>query len=414
MAMVGAGFMGRGIAYQICRYVPGMELVAICNRHLAKAAEAFRLAGISSPQVPKDRSQLETFITRGEYAITNDFQVLCEAENIDAVIEVTGSIDYGAEVVCAAIKNKKAVILMNAELDGTVGPILKVKADRSGVIFSNADGDQPGVQLNLYRFVKSIGCQPILAGNIKGLHDPYRNPTTQREFAQKWRQKPQMVTAFADGTKIAFEQAIVANATGMKVAKRGMIGPEVPPGTHIETATKLFPLDSLDQGLGIVDYVVGASPSPGVFVIAQCNDRFQASYLELYKLGSGPYYCFYTPYHLCHFQVPFSVARAVIFQDATLAPLGHPRVGVIAIAKTDLKAGITLDGCGGYLTYGLAENYPVIAAQNLLPIGLVEGCRLQRDLSRDQALTFADIELPKGRLCDLLYQEQSEYFRAGQ
>ena len=39
--------------------------------------------------------------------------------------------------------------------------------------------------MNLYRFVKGIGVRPVLCGNIKGLHDPYRNPTTQEGFAQQ-------------------------------------------------------------------------------------------------------------------------------------------------------------------------------------------------------------------------------------
>ena len=88
---------------------------------------------------------------------------------------------------------------MNAELDGTLGPYLKVLADQAGVVYTNTDGDQPGVIMNLFRFVQGIGVKPVLCGNIKGLHDPYRNPTTQAAFAAQWKQKPHMVTSFADG-----------------------------------------------------------------------------------------------------------------------------------------------------------------------------------------------------------------------
>ncbi len=409
VAMVGAGFMGRGIAYQICNFVPGMRLVAIANRNLEKAAEAFRKSGISSINTPQDPNQLDHFILRGQYSITIDPLLLCEAENIDAIIEVTGSIEFGAQVVLKAIQKRKHVIVMNAELDGTIGPILKIYADSSGVIFSNADGDQPGVLMNLYRFVKNIGCRPVLAGNIKGLHDPYRNPDTQQEFARKWNQKPQMVTSFADGTKISFEQTVVANATGMHVAKRGMFGFQVLPGTPVETAAQIYPMDMLTEP-GIVDYVVGAAPSPGVFILGFCDDPFQQKYLDLYKLGSGPYYCFYRPYHLCHFEVPFSVARAVIFHDATITPLGPPVVGVVAAAKIDLRAGMTLDGCGGYLTYGLCENYDRLIKEGLLPMGLSERCVVTKDIGKDQILTFNDIQLPEDRLCDRLYQEQTKHF----
>jgi predicted homoserine dehydrogenase-like protein len=250
----------------------------------------------------------------------------------------------------------------------------------------------------------------VLCGNIKGLHDPYRNPTTQEDFARRWGQNPQMVTSFADGTKISFEQAIVANAVGMRVARRGMHGYEVEGGTPIEEAAGRFSDDELLGGPGIVDYVVGAVPSPGVFVLGTHEDPTQRHYLELYKLGKGPLYCFYTPYHLCHFEVPTTVARAVLFGDATIAPEDGPRVDVAAAAKTALSVGTTLDGLGGYTTYGLAENADVFATERLLPIGLAEGCRLLRDVSRDDVLSYDDVELPPGRLADRLRAEQDERF----
>ena len=63
------------------------------------------------------------------------------------------------------------------------------------------------------------------------------------------------------------------------------------------------------------------------------------------------------------------------------------------------------------MTYGLAENSDVVAAEGLLPIGLAEGCRLKRNVSRDEALTYDDVEIPEGRLSDRLRQEQADAFR---
>jgi predicted homoserine dehydrogenase-like protein len=408
--MIGAGFMGRGIALQMVNSVPGMKLVAIYNRHLEGARRAYTEAGVEQVQVVETVAELENAITQGRYAITEDAMLLAQAGGIDAVIEVTGAVEFGAQVVLKAIEHGKHVIIMNAELDGTIGPILKVYADKAGVILTNADGDQPGVIMNLYRFVKGIGVKPVLCGNIKGLQDPYRNPTTQEGFARQWGQKPHMVTSFADGTKISFEQAIVANATGMRVAKRGMFGPTVPAGTSIQEAVNWYPLDEILQGPGIVDYVVGAAPGPGVFVLGTHDHPQQKHYLNLYKLGTGPLYCFYTPYHLCHFEVHNTVARAVLFADATIAPIAGPLVDVVATAKIDLKVGQELDGMGCYMTYGQAENSAVVQAENLLPIGLAEGCRLKRDIPKDQVLTYADVELPEGRLCDKLRAEQNVHF----
>ncbi|MBN3925530.1 Gfo/Idh/MocA family oxidoreductase [Nostoc sp. NMS4] len=408
VGMIGAGFMGRGIANQIVNSVPGMELVAISNRKIGAAKQAYSEAGIEDIQVVATVSELEDAIATGKYAVTEDAKLLCRAEGIDALIEVTGAVEFGAVIVMEAIAHCKHVIMMNAELDGTIGPILKVYADKAGVILSACDGDQPGVQMNLYRFVKSIGLTPLLCGNIKGLQDPYRNPTTQEGFAKRWGQKPHMVASFADGSKISFEQAIVANATGMKVAKRGMLGYDF--NGHVDEMTQLYDVEQLKELGGIVDYVVGAKPGPGVYVFATHDDPKQQHYLNLYKLGEGPLYSFYTPYHLCHFEVPLSVARAVLFGDAVMSPLAGPLVDVVTTAKIDLKAGETLDGIGYYMTYGQCENSDIVQQQNLLPIGLAEGCRLKRDISKDQVLTYEDVELPEGRLCDQLRAEQNTYF----
>ena len=410
VGLVGAGFMARGVALQIELSVPGMRVAAIANRTLDTAKRAYREAGVEVMREVGSVGQLEQAIGAGVAAVTEDPMLLCRANGIDVIVEVTGTIDRAARVTLEAIAHHKHVVLMNAEVDGTIGPILKTYADRAGVVLTSADGDQPGVMMNLYRYVRGLGVKPVLCGNIKGLHDPYRNPTTQEGFARQWGQNPAMVTSFADGTKISFENAIVANGTGMRVGKRGMFGPTVKAGTPIQEVGSLYPLEALIEGPGIVDYVVGAMPGPGVYVLGTHDHPKQQHYLNLYKLGEGPLYCFYTPYHLCHFEVPTTVARAVLFADAALTPIGAPLVEVLATAKIDLKAGQVIDGLGGYMTYGLAENADVARNENLLPIGLAEGCTLKHDVSKDALLTFDDVELPPGRVCDQLWREQISLF----
>jgi predicted homoserine dehydrogenase-like protein len=279
------------------------------------------------------------------------------------------------------------------------------------VILTESNGDQPGVTMDLYRHVKSMGLRPVLCGNLKGLQDEYRTPATQVEFAKKWGQKPEMVSGFADGSKMSFEQASIANATDMRVARRGMYGFKIPPNTNLDEAVKVYPTEPLLNGPGFVDYLVGvAFPAPAVFVLATTDDPLQQYRLNLYKQGEGPLYCFFTPYHLCHLETPMSVARAVIFNDPTLTPLSGPKVEVVSIAKRDLAAGERLDGIGKFMLYGVCENATTARKENLLPIGLSEDCVLKRALPKDQAVTFDDVELPPGRLCDELWREQCERF----
>ena len=404
--MFGAGFMGRGILNQ-GRYLEGIRCAAVCNRTIEAAIDAVRGSG-ATIEVVSSSASLDDAISRGSTGITSDPEVLCGSELLECLIEATGHVEYGARVTTLAIEHGKHVVLMNAELDGTVGPLLKRKADEAGVLYTGCDGDQPAVELNLYRFVRSLALDPLVCGNIKGLQDRYRNPTTQESFARQWGQTPSMVTSFADGTKISFEQAIVANATGMKVAQRGMIGMEYE--GHVDDLVDRYDPDQLRELGGVVDYVVGPKPSPGVYVVAETRDATQALYLRYGKLGDGPLYSFYVPYHLTVLEAPLTVARVVEFNDVAIAPQAGPMVDVITAAKTDLKAGETLDGLGGYMTYGLCENYDISRLENLLPMGLAEGSVLRRDVSKDEVIGVSDVEYPEGTLIHDLRAEQDALF----
>ena len=406
VAMVGSGFMARGIAQQLVGHVDGMDLVAIASRDAADAERAWASAGVTETVAVSSRSQVEQAATRGAAAVTDDPLLLCEAPGVDAILEVTGSIEAGAQVAVAAIRGGKHTVLMNAELNATLGPILKVHADREGVIVSDADGDEPGVAMGLILLVRSMGYQPVLAGNIKGFYDPYRNPDTQQGFAEATGQRPRMVTSFADGTKLSMECTILANAADFRVYQRGMVGHRC---EHVREIANAFPLDELLED-GVVDFTLGAEPGSGAFVVAYGEPAERDSYMAYFKMGDGPLYTFYRPFHLPHLEVPLTVARAVLFGDAAVTPVGAPRCDVLTVAKRDLRAGEELDGIGGYMTYGLIENARVSLADELLPMGLSEGCRLKIDVDKDAAVGYADVELPSGRFADELRAEQVDVF----
>ena len=411
VGMIGAGFMGRGVANQIINSVPGMRLSAIYARRIEQAVGVFSYSDPAlQPVTVSTQDAFEAAVAAGRPIVTDDPMLLCRSEQIDALMDVTGSVELGAKVALEAFRHGRHVVLMNAELDATLGPILQTYAQKHGVIMSACDGDQPAIQINLFRFVTGMGLIPRVLGNIKGLQDRYRTPLTQKAFAEKWGQKPAMVTSFADGSKVSCEQAVAANATGMTVARRGMFGYQH--DAHIDTLTTRYDLDQLRELGGIVEYVVGAQPLPGVFCLAEQPDSRHRHYLALYKLGDGPLYSFYTPYHLCHFEAPTTIARVVLFGDSAGSPLGAPRVEVMAVAKRDLKAGEVLDDYGNFMTYGEAVSAEERSEHRYLPQGLVEGCRLLRDVARDEVITFDDVELPAGRMSDQLYREQEAHFAA--
>jgi predicted homoserine dehydrogenase-like protein len=179
---------------------------------------------------------------------------------------------------------------------------------------------------------------------------------------------------------------------------------------HVTEAIDLFPGEQMLNG-GLVDYILGAEPGPGVFVIGYNDHPIKQQYAHYFKMGDGPFYMFYVPYHLPHLEVPITVARAVLFNDAAIAPLGPPVCEVITMAKRNLKKGEVIDGIGGFTCYGTLENHDIVSADGLLPMGLAEGCRLLRDITMDQALTFEDVKMPMKRLCDRLRAEQNMHFK---
>ncbi|HEY9226409.1 MAG TPA: SAF domain-containing protein [Gemmatimonadaceae bacterium] len=409
VGVLGAGFMAQGLTNTIVNDVPGMRLSAIYGRKVHRAKGIYEYAGRTDSVLVNKQDAFEDAVRANKPVITEDPYLLSRSEQIDVIVDTTGSVEFGARLVLDAFEHGKDVVLMNAEIDATIGPILQTYAAKHGRILSACEGDEPGLQLNLFRWAKGIGLTPRVMGNIKGLQDPYRNPTTQKGFAEKWGQNPAMVTSFADGSKISFEQAIVANATGFVVLNRGMSrGAEY--RDDVMKIGSRYDIEQLRQLGGVIDYVVG-TPLTKIYCLAEHPDPKQQHYLNLYKMGEGPLYSLFIPYHLVHFEVPNAIARVVLFRDSVAKPIGGPVVEVCAVAKRDLKAGETLDDYGMYMTYGEACNASEMSSGRYLPEGLVEGCKLKRDIAKDAVLTYDDVVLPAGRIADQLRAEQYAHFR---
>jgi predicted homoserine dehydrogenase-like protein len=403
VGMIGAGATGRAIALQLGTPAPGIRLVAIANRTPERGERAFREAGISGWERVESSRKAEAAIERGRPVLTDDPSVLTACDAIDILVEVTGTVGPAASFVLDAFDHGKNVVLVNAELDSLIGPILKIRADQAGVVLTHTDGDEPGVAMTLYRYLRTLGLRPVAAGNIKGMVDYYRTPETQQGFAERNDQDVRKVTSFADATKLSMETTVLSNATGFHAGRRGMYGPAC---GNVRELANLLPPDQM-LATGLVDYAVGAVPYTGAFVIVHEDNDLKKVQLAYYKLGDGPFYVFYTPFHLPHIQIASTIGRAVIHRDPTVAPIAGPVCEVLAVAKRDLKAGERLDGIGGFCTYGLIDNTSSARGMAALPIALSEGCVLRRDVAKDSALSFDDVDRPAAGLVEALWTEQN-------
>lgn len=402
VAMIGAGGAGKSISLQLGTPAPGIRLAAIVNRTPEHAARAFSEAGITEWRRVESARDAANAIEHGVPIFTDDPSVVAACDAIDIVVEGTGTIEYAAGVVVNALDHGKHVVLVNAELDSVLGPILKARADRAGVVLTHTDGEEPGVAMTLLRYLRSTGLRTVAAGNLKGMVDHYRTPETQRKFAEQYNLDPRKVTSFADATKLSMETTVLANATGFRAGRRGMYGP---PCEHVKEMSNLLPADQmLDTGL--VDYALGAAPHTGAFVIVYEDQPLKKAQLGYVKMGDGPFYVFYTPYHLPHIQIASTIGRAVLFGDPTVAPIAGPVCEVVTMAKRDLKAGETLDGVGGFTAYGLTDNVSAARAIDALPFSFSENCVMLRDVRKDDVITIADVRPPARGMADKLWSEQ--------
>jgi predicted homoserine dehydrogenase-like protein len=403
VGLVGAGATGRAIALQLGTPAPGIRVVAISNRTIANGERSYREAGIKEWKQVGSAREADAAIGDGKPILTDDPSVLTDCNSIDVLVEVTGTVDAAAHVAMRAFERGKNIVLVNAELDSLLGPILKTKADDAGVVVTHTDGDEPGVAMTLYRYVRTTGLRPVAAGNIKGMVDYYRNPDTQKAFAEKNDQEVRKVTSFADATKLSMETTVLANATGFHCGRRGMYGHAC---AHVRDLANLLPADQM-LATGLVDYSVGAMPHTGAFVVVHEENKLKATQLAYYKMGDGPFYVLYTPFHLPHIQIASTIGRVAIHRDPTVAPIGGPVTEVVTVAKRDLKAGERLDGIGGFCSYGLIENTATARAHDAMPIALSEGCVLLRDIAKDTVVSFADVRQPtRDSLVEQLWREQ--------
>ena len=400
VGIIGAGAMGRGLYYQTT-LTPGMTCVALADIDLQRAVACVKAAG-QRYEVAETPEQIDHAIENQVVCVCSDGALIAASPGVDVVVEATNAIEAAGRFAEQALFHRKHLVLMNAEIDLIFGPYFAALAEENGVICASCDGDQHGVIKRLWDEATLWGIEPVLAGNIKGFLDRYANPTTIIPEAEIRHLDYRMATAYTDGTKLGIEMALIANALGLRTDVPGMHGPKA---AHVRETLALFDLGACSDSGGMVDYLLGAEPSGGVFVVGRCEEAFQRRMLAYYKMGSGPFYVLHRPYHLCHIEAMRSIAEAYLDNVSLLKPDFGFQTNVYAYAKRDLCEGEGLDGIGGYMCYGLIENAQDPAPNRGLPICLADGALLQRSVSRDEKIFLEDVELPRNgdvwRLYDL-------------
>jgi predicted homoserine dehydrogenase-like protein len=389
IAMVGAGQMGRGFANQ-ANSMGGIDVAVVADVDPARINQAFSDMGLAAPVISEDVAELNAAIATGKPAGTTNAYVVSQLD-VDVVVEATGVPEVGARVTSDSLRNKKHVAVLNVEMDVTIGPLLTKMAADNGVIYSVCHGDEPVAALYLVEFARDLSFEVVMAGKGKNNpFEPHSNPTTVLERATAKQMNPKMLCSFTDGSKTMIEMSALANATGLKLTKRGMIGPESSVKTLHHTFTPKEAGGVLEE-TGVVDYCTG-DVAPGVFVIVKSDKPYVAHEMSYLGMGNGPYFSLYRPFHLASVEAPITIAEMLVENKASFATTSRT-TEVVAMTKKDHKAGDVLDSIGGYSMRAFADRIDDAKRDNLVPIGLLQGAKVVRDLPIDTLITWDDIEL---------------------
>ncbi len=394
VSIVGAGLMGKGMVSQMM-CVKGMQPSLVVSNKISDAVEAYTLAGVSQDDIviAKTLSEINVAMEKNKYVVTDITEYATKPNLVDVVVDVTGVPDAGARIAMDAIENKKHIVMLNVEADVVVGPILNKMAKKAGVVYTGTAGDEPGAVKEIFDFAEATGFEVLAIG--KGKNNPIdyeATPDSVMEKALKSKLKPLRLASFVDGTNTMVEMAAMANATGFIPDVRGGHGPT----TEVNGLPKVY---SLKEEGGIldkyktVDYAHGIAP--GVFVIVTTSLPQVHHEMQFLKMGAGPNYVLYRPYHLTSLETPISIAKAYFYKEATIAPIyDKPVAEVITMAKKDLKKGERLDGIGEYTVLGSIDTYEVAKKENLVPIGLINNnAVVKTDIKKGEFITYDMVQL---------------------
>ena len=403
IGIAGIGSIGTGMVLQ-ANLTPGMECVAIADLKLDRAiaaAEGFQL----DYEVVTTANGMHDAIQRGKLAVTDDAELVARLELLDVFVEATSSIVGGALYGRAALETGTHLVMMNYEADLMFGPLLMQQADSRGLVYTVADGDQPAVLRRLIAEMEFMGFDLVMAGNIKGFLDRYTNPTRIIPEADKRGLDYKMCSSYTDGTKLAVEMSVLANGMGLRTDVPGMHGPRM---RSIYEVFENYDFESIWRDRhGVVDYVLGATPKGGVFAVGYTDIPYQQDTLAWFPpdMGPGPFYLFYRPYHLGHFESMATVAEAVVNGRSVLRPDYGFQTNVYAYARRAIKAGESLDGIGGYAAYGAIENCCDNQDKPGLPICLAENVTVKRDIPKDDKICMDDVRFAEDDVALQLHRE---------
>ena len=410
IGLIGAGEMGTDIVSRVA-HMQGIEIGAISELKPGAALKSVEIAYGSRDRATEvaTADAANAAMELGKIAVTDNVHALLDAGLIDVVVDATGVPAVGAEIGLSAMERGKHLVMMNVEADVTIGAYLRAEAARLGVIYSLGAGDEPSSCMELIEFVSAMGHRIISAG--KGKNNPLNIDATPDAYtaeAIRRHMNPRMLVEFVDGSKTMVEMAAIANATGLIPDRPGMHGPAC---SREELNSVLVPQSAgglLSSSDGRVDFTIGKGVAPGVFVVAEMDHPRIRERMEDLKMGKGPYFTFFRPYHLTSLEVPLTCARVVLYGKADMVPMERPVAEVCAVAKKNMAVGETLDQIGEYCYRAWIMEADQARGAGAIPCGLLAGAKVTAPIAKGDLITYANAAVPADSKIAILRARQDK------
>ncbi|MBU3541662.1 flagellar biosynthesis protein FlgA [Polynucleobacter sp. MWH-Loch1C5] len=428
VGLIGAGKFGSMYLSQIPR-TPGIHLVGIADLSPDQARQ--NLVRVGWPREQTTAATLDEALRDGRTHISDDWVSLVKHPEIDVIVECTGHPIAAVEHCLTAFAHHKHVVNVTVEADAFCGPMLALRAQEAGVVYSLAFGDQPALICDLVDWARTCGFPVVAAGRGHKWLPHFSRSTPETvwgyygltpEQASRGGLNPKMFNSFLDGSKPSIESSAVANATGLSVPSNGLLYPpasiaDIPyvtrpisEGGVLEHKGMVEVISSLEKDGRVIPYDIRM----GVWVTVEAETEYIKNCFEEYNAHtdpSGRYFTLYKRWHLIGLEVGQSVASVALRGEATGAATTW-QADVVATAKRDLKAGEILDGEGGYTVWGKLLPAKKSLSIGGLPLGLAHDVKLKRPISEGQCLTWDDVELDTKTLAYRLRQEMEQRFAA--
>ena len=360
IGVIGTGFISKGFV-RFLEHCADLELSKALTRRDIKSCNDF----------PKKE------------ALTNSLEELID--HSDIILECSGDVIHATAAIDQILKAAKPVVTMNTEFHVTTGSYFVGKGT-----LTEAEGDQPGALAVLHENVAQMGFRPVVYGNVKGFYDPDPAVESMHFWSQKQGISLPMVTASTDGTKMQYEQALVANYFGTAIAKDGMLGPK---SEDIQESAFQLAKAAEQVGQPISDYVVNGTSSIRVFIVAE-GDPKQKESLSYLKMGDGPNYFFRQDMILCHMEIVKTVRRILKGGGILLDNSTKPAISIAAFAKHDIRKGHKIDHpIGSFDIRG--ETVRITNNPDHVPLGLLSHGIFKHDIEKGQMICWDDVEVPE-------------------